>query len=403
MGDDGVFYSENSQLGGYVVEAEQTAKLFGYPYVGPARGSSESDSDSAFYPDLEGDCGVNLQDDQRSAPAIVSSGRHLKTPQSTPESTVDAEDSEGQPCSPDNFGVFREKEKEVLRQMFKTDGGIRATDCRSSDLERPKATSTADADLMIGDTVYKITDIEHWDDAIKKTHATKYKWRNMFLFQHQEALKRFSPLDPQREALARDFVNAQPTIEDLRNLLFRLNFEPSFIRKFVESNQPLVDTPGVWFVAGVLEYQYNLDDFNQGFEKGFWGPLETDDLYEGLTEFIHAGALSTLHSILEYGLRCSNVGSRVKGKMILGVYGEQSDRYGNSLSNYGTHASIPKCGNDNIVWCVVYRCLGADSVKQKKCEIKHFSPILAKYLFVRYICMALMFITCHIVGKDWRS
>ena len=34
------------------------------------------------------------------------------------------------------------------------------------------------------------------------------------------------------------------------------------------------------------------------------------------------------------------------------------------LSTYGTHASIPKCGNDNIVWCVVYRCLGAEKYKQ---------------------------------------
>ena len=113
-----------------------------------------------------------------------------------------------------------------------------------------------------------------------------------------------------------------------------------------------------------VQFQYNLDELNNGFDEGRYGPLETEDPFEGLSEFIHSGALSTMHSILAYGLRCSNAGSTVKGKMQLGVYGEEKHRFLNSLSTYGTHASIPNCGNDNIVWCVVYRCLGADNVKQ---------------------------------------
>ena len=249
--------------------------------------------------------------------------------------------------------------------MFSTTtGGPKTTDFQLSDRDRQTVDKASAADLKIGDTVYKIADIDHWEDAIKRTHNTKHKWTSMHNHQVQRALSQFNPDDPDRHTKARSFVNASPGIELLRNLLFRMNFEPSFIRKFVESDKPLVPTPGVWFVASVLQFQYNLHELNQAFKDGHYGPLETEDPFEGLIEFVHSGALSTLHSILSYGIRCSNTGSSVKGKIKLGVYGEGPSRYMNSVSTYGTHASIPKCGNDNIVWCVVYRCLGDERNKQ---------------------------------------
>ena len=97
----------------------------------------------------------------------------------------------------DSLGVFKPEEKEGLSRLFsrapvpscwQLPSDTRSTDYQPSDRDRKTVASATEADLIIGDTVYKITDIEHWSDAIKKTHNTKHKWTRMYNHQIEKAL-----------------------------------------------------------------------------------------------------------------------------------------------------------------------------------------------------------------------